>query len=55
MRVDGDDLLQRNGQRRPRDPGLERVGGNMPKSGTCITSAQLTEIQTWLACGAPDD
>jgi hypothetical protein len=31
------------------------LGGNMPKGGTCITAAQLTKIQTWLACGAPDN
>jgi hypothetical protein len=31
------------------------LGGNMPKNGTCVTAAQITEIQAWLACGAPDD
>jgi hypothetical protein len=28
----------------------------MPKNyGTCVTSAQLTEINAWLATGAPDN
>ena len=31
------------------------LGGNMPLMGTCVTDAQITEIQAWLATGAPDD
>ena len=31
------------------------LGGNMPVTGSCLTSAQITEIKTWLACGAPDN
>jgi hypothetical protein len=31
------------------------LGGNMPKGGNCITSTQLSEIQCWLAAGAPDN
>jgi hypothetical protein len=31
------------------------LGGNMPKTGACLTAAQISEIKTWLACGAPDD
>jgi hypothetical protein len=31
------------------------LGGNMPKSGSCVTAAQISEIQQWLATGAPDN
>jgi hypothetical protein len=32
------------------------LSGNMPRSpGKCLTSAQVTEIQAWLATGAPDN
>jgi hypothetical protein len=32
------------------------LGGNMPRSyGTCVTDAQVANIQTWLASGAPDN
>jgi hypothetical protein len=31
------------------------LGGDMPKNGTCVTAAQINEIQAWLACGAPDN
>jgi hypothetical protein len=31
------------------------LGGNMPKQGACVTSAQLAQIQAWLASGAPDN
>jgi len=31
------------------------LGGSMPKSGSCVTAAQITEIQEWLATGAPDN
>jgi hypothetical protein len=31
------------------------LGGNMPKNGTCISSAQLTQIKSWLAAGAPNN
>ena len=29
--------------------------GDMPKSKSCITAAQQTEIEAWLATGAPDN
>jgi hypothetical protein len=31
------------------------LGGNMPLMGPCVTAAQITAIQAWLATGAPDD
>ena len=32
------------------------LGGNMPRQyGSCVTAAELTNIQTWLAAGAPDN
>jgi len=31
------------------------LGGNMPKGGNCITSAELTMINSWLAAGAPNN
>jgi hypothetical protein len=31
------------------------LGGNMPKGGGCVTDAQITTIQAWLATGAPDN
>ncbi len=31
------------------------LGGNMPKSGSCVTSAQLTQIEDWLGSGAADN
>jgi hypothetical protein len=31
------------------------LGGIMPKGGTCVTDAQITEIESWLATGAPDN
>jgi hypothetical protein len=31
------------------------LGGNMPKNGNCITSAQLAEIKSWLAAGAQNN
>jgi hypothetical protein len=31
------------------------LGGNMPKGGNCITSAELTMINSWLASGAPNN
>jgi hypothetical protein len=31
------------------------LGGAMPQGGTCVTSAQVSEIEAWLASGAPDD
>lgn len=31
------------------------LGGNMPLVGPCLTDAQLTEVKSWLATGAPDN
>jgi hypothetical protein len=31
------------------------LGGGMPKGGTCVTAAEITEIEAWLAAGAPDN
>ncbi len=31
------------------------LGGSMPKTGSCVTAAQITEIKEWLATGAPDN
>jgi len=31
------------------------LGGNMPKGGSCITSAELTMSNSWLAAGAPNN
>jgi hypothetical protein len=31
------------------------LGGNMPLVGSCVTPAQLAQIQAWLASGAPDN
>jgi hypothetical protein len=31
------------------------LGGNMPRQGACVTSAQLAQIQAWLGSGAPDN
>ncbi|MFO0658720.1 MAG: hypothetical protein U0165_02645 [Polyangiaceae bacterium] len=31
------------------------LGGSMPQGGTCVTSAQITEIKSWLADGAQNN
>ena len=31
------------------------LGGNMPKNGSCITAAELTQIKSWLAAGAQNN
>jgi hypothetical protein len=31
------------------------LGGNMPKGGNCITAAELAQLKSWLAAGAPND
>jgi hypothetical protein len=31
------------------------LGGNMPRQGSCVTSAQIAKIEAWLATGAPDN
>ena len=31
------------------------LGGNMPKVGACVTDAEIGEIRSWLASGAPDN
>jgi hypothetical protein len=31
------------------------LGGNMPQGGTCVSSANLNEIKSWLANGAQND
>jgi hypothetical protein len=31
------------------------LNGNMPQGGTCVTSAQVAEIQSWLDAGAQNN
>jgi hypothetical protein len=31
------------------------LSGNMPKGHACLTAAQITQIKTWLAAGAPNN